>query len=133
MKAPHKYSLIVKTFLFQAIQFSQIQFSISKLLVLFNRARVDLAIRGCSTFTGNSPWDCLVSYPGHSLGGVLPFCRGAVGVFYSLSWLGKVLLVLYNNKWNHLTEQITLLVWAILETTSLCANKSKTRRYTNSF
>ena len=31
-------------------------------------------------------------YPGHSLSGVLPLCRGAVGVFYSLSRLGKFLL-----------------------------------------
>ena len=29
------------------------------------------------------PSDYLVSYSGHSLGGVLPLCRGAVGVFYS--------------------------------------------------
>ena len=39
--------------------------------------------------TGTSPSDCLVSYLGHSLGGVLPFSREAVGVFYSPSWLGK--------------------------------------------
>ena len=30
-----------------------------------------------------------MSYPGHSLGGVLPLCRGAVSVFYSPSRLGK--------------------------------------------
>ena len=73
------------------------------LLVLFNpligsyqvlplRARVDLgamAMKGYSTFpqgssiAGTSPSDCLVSYPGQSLGGILPLCRGAVGVFYS--------------------------------------------------
>ena len=42
------------------------------------------------SITGISPSDCLVSYPGHSLGvGVLPLCRGAVGVFYSPSRLGK--------------------------------------------
>ena len=31
-----------------------------------------------------------MSYPRHSLVGVLPLCRGAVSVFYSPSWLGKV-------------------------------------------
>ena len=47
---------------------------------------------------GTSPSDCLVSYPGHLLeGGVLPLCRGAVGVFYNPSPLdnavtGKYLL-----------------------------------------
>ena len=60
-----KYGLIVKTFLFQAIQYNQtIQFNISMPLVLYNpqigpyqvpprRARVDLgvmAIKGCSAF-----------------------------------------------------------------------------------
>ena len=39
--------------------------------------------------TGTSRSDCLVSNPGHSLGGVLPPCRGAVGVFYSPSRLGN--------------------------------------------
>ena len=37
-----------------------------------------------------SPSDCLVSYPGHWLGGgFLPLCREAVGVFYSPSRLGN--------------------------------------------
>ena len=31
--------------------------------------------------------DCFISYPGHSLEGVLPFGRNAVGVFYSSSQL----------------------------------------------
>ena len=35
-----------------------------------------------------SPWDCLMSHPGHSLGGVLSLCIDAVGVFYSPSPLG---------------------------------------------
>ena len=39
------------------------------------------------SITGVSPSDCLMSYPGHSLDGVLPFCRDAVGVFCSLSRL----------------------------------------------
>ena len=43
--------------------------------------------------TGTSPSDCLVSYPRHSLGGILPLCRGAVSVFYSL--LGNYLIVLH--------------------------------------
>ena len=31
-----------------------------------------------SSITGASPSDCLVSYPGNSLQGVLPLCRDAV-------------------------------------------------------
>ena len=42
------------------------------------------------SITGASPSDCLVSYLGHSLGGVFPLCRDAVGVFYSPSKLGCV-------------------------------------------
>ena len=38
--------------------------------------------------TGASSSDCLVLYPGYSLGGVLPLCWDAVDVFYILSWLG---------------------------------------------
>ena len=62
--------------------------------MLPRRARVDLeamAMKGCSIFP-KAP-DCLVSYPGHLLGGVLPLCRDAVSVFYSVfyspSWLGN--------------------------------------------
>ena len=42
--------------------------------------------------TGASPSDFLVSYPRHSLVCVagLPFCRDAVGIFYSPSWLGHI-------------------------------------------
>ena len=36
-----------------------------------------------SCITGTSPSDCLMSYAGHSLAGVLPLGRDAVGVFYS--------------------------------------------------
>ena len=36
-----------------------------------------------SNITGVSPSDCLVSYTWKSLVGVLPFCKNAVGVFYS--------------------------------------------------
>ena len=42
-----------------------------------------------SSITGTSPSDSLVSYLGHSMGGGLPLYRGAVGVFYSPSRLGK--------------------------------------------
>ena len=42
-----------------------------------------------SSIAGASPSDCLVSYLGHSLGGVLLLCREAVGVFYSPNRLGK--------------------------------------------
>ena len=44
-----------------------------------------LRIPQSSSITGTSPLDCLVSYPGHSLVGVLPLSRGAVGIFYSPS------------------------------------------------
>ena len=77
-----------KTFLFQAIKFRQtIQFSISMLLVLFNPDRAlsgattsgqsgpgsdgnkgILRIPQSSSITGISPPDCLLSYPGHTLG-----------------------------------------------------------------
>ena len=43
-----------------------------------------------SSIIGTSPSDCLVSYLGHSLRGVLPLRRGAVGVFYSPSRVGKI-------------------------------------------
>ena len=50
-----------------------------------------LRIPQSSSITGTSPSDCLVSYPGHSLGGVLPLCREAVDVFYSLCRLDNKL------------------------------------------
>ena len=87
-----------KTFLFQAIQLSQkvliqtIQFNISMQLVWFNPyigplsgattpgqsgpgSNVNegmLCIPQSSNITGTSPSDCLVSYPGHSLGESYP-------------------------------------------------------------
>ena len=42
-----------------------------------------LCIPQSSSIIGTSPLDFLVSYTGHSLDGVLPHCRKAVGVFYS--------------------------------------------------
>ena len=44
-----------------------------------------LCIPQSSSIAGTSSSDCLVSYPGHLLGGVLPLCREAIGVFYSPS------------------------------------------------
>ena len=44
-----------------------------------------LRIPQSPSITGTSPSDCLVSYPGHSFGVVLPLCRDAVGIFYSPS------------------------------------------------
>ena len=49
-----------------------------------------LRIPQCSSITGASPSDCLVSYPGHSLGRVLPQCRDEVGVFYHPIGLGLI-------------------------------------------
>ena len=54
-----------------------------------------LRILQSSSTVGTSPSDCLVSYPGHSLGGVLPPCRGAVSVFYSPSRLGNSMLACF--------------------------------------
>ena len=42
-----------------------------------------------------SPSDCLVSYPGHLLRGLLTLCRDAIGIFYSPSQLGIYL----KNSW----------------------------------
>ena len=94
-----------KTFLFPTIQFCQtaliqtIQFSISMQLVLFktlsgatipgrkgpgsNSNKEVLRSPQISSITKTLPSDCLVSYPGHSLGAVLALCRGAVDVFNS--------------------------------------------------
>ena len=40
-----------------------------------------LCIPQSPSITGTSSSDCLVSYPGHSLGAVLPFSRSTVGLF----------------------------------------------------
>ena len=64
--------------------------------MLLLQDRVDLgtkAMKGYipqnSSITEASPLDCLVSYTGHSWGGVVPLCREAVGVCYSTNRLGK--------------------------------------------
>ena len=120
-----------KTFLFQAIHFSQailiqaIQFSVSAVsmlrTVLFQTIQFSISMQfssiwpvnrtllGATTPSQNGPGNddsegvlCkapalleshhqifLVSCPGHSLSGVLPLCRDAVGVFCSKKSLGK--------------------------------------------
>ena len=51
-----------------------------------------LHIPQSSSITEASPSDCLVLYPGHSLGGgVLPLCRDAVSAFYSPIWKGHMI------------------------------------------
>ena len=45
-----------------------------------------------SSITGALTSDCLVTYPGHSLGVVLLLCREAVSVFYSPSQLGNTVV-----------------------------------------
>ena len=64
--------------------------------MLPRRARMDLgamAMKGVLRIpqgpSKTSSSGCLVSYPGHSLGGGLPLCRGAVSVFYSPSRQGN--------------------------------------------
>ena len=52
-----------------------------------------LHIPQSSNNTGTSPSDCLVSYPGHSLGDVLPLFRDAIGIFYSPNRLSKKCLL----------------------------------------
>ena len=97
--------LNVKTVLFQVIQFGiSLQFSsiwpIDRSLsgattpsqsgsVNNGNERV-LYIPQSFSITGTSPSDCLVSYPGYTLVGVLPLYREAVVVFYSPSWLIKL-------------------------------------------
>ena len=92
------HSVDVKTLLFQAIQF--------RIRAYFNSIWPIDRILSCATTLGQtesgsdgnesvlciplsswitraSPSDCLMSYPGHSLGGFLLLCKDAVGVFYS--------------------------------------------------
>ena len=84
-----------KTVLFQTIQFSiSTQFSMSTRF-----SSIWLRIPQSSSITGTSPSDCLVLYTGHSLGmgGGLPVCRGAVGVFYSSNRLDNSYVLLSSN------------------------------------
>ena len=57
-----------------------------------------LRVLQSSSITGTSPSDCYVLYPGHWLVGVLPLCREAVGVFYSPSRQGKILVFAKSSK-----------------------------------
>ena len=102
-----------KTFLFQAIQFSQIVLIQTIKYALCSIQPIDRTLSGATTpgqgrdesngnegvlripqsssITGTSPSDCLVSYTRTLIGvGVLPLCRGTVGVFYSRCILQSV-------------------------------------------
>ena len=77
-----------------------------------------LRIPQISSITGTSPADCLVSYPGHSLGGgVLPLCRDAVGVFCIPSRLDRAFslyflvnfMILYTNSLQELVYKLGFL------------------------
>ena len=106
---------MLKTVLFQIIQFSiSTQFS--------SIWYIDRTLSGATTPSQSGPWsdgnngvlhipqsssiteappsDCLVWYPEHSLGVVLPFSRDAVGVFYSLSWVGQGLFSIINDAYD---------------------------------
>ena len=86
-------SLNVKTVQFQTIQFSiSTQFSSIRPIyrtlpgAIIPRPRSDgdegvLRIPQSSSITGTPPSDCLVSYQDTRWTGILPICRGAVGVF----------------------------------------------------
>ena len=102
--SPLHLQLNVKTVLFQTIQlnistqFSSIWPMDSTLLAATTLGQNGpgshgnegiLHIPQSSSITEASPLNCLVSYPGHSLGGVLTLCRDAVSVFCSPSWLGQ--------------------------------------------
>ena len=80
-----------------------------------------MAMEGCSAFPKalaslkTSPSDCSVSYPGHSLRGVLPLCRDAASVFYSPSRLGNIFqgvailyIYIYIFIYNHAPHNILL-------------------------
>ena len=72
-----------------------------------------LHIPQSSSITGTSQSDVLMSYPGHQSKGMsLPFCRGAVDVFYSPSRQGKY------------DRLDTLPGWSILGYPSNCSLKS---------
>ena len=103
----HKYAVsMLKTVLFQTIQFSiSTQFSsiwpIERTLSSATTPGQSgpgsdsneevLRIPPNSSIIEASPSDCLMSYPGHSLGKVLPLCREAISGFYSPNWLSQVI------------------------------------------
>ena len=65
-----------------------------------------------SSITGNSLRDCLESYSGHSLEGVLPLSRGAVSEFYSPSLMGKNFVCNFSHSFHFWTYwYITYEIW----------------------
>ena len=69
------------------------------------------------SITGVSPSDCLESYPGHLLEGVLLFCKEAVSVFYCPSRHGQLrsvcdLKAIQMNMQQSLIWEHALQVWA---------------------
>ena len=84
-----------------------------------------LCIPQSSSITRASPSDCLMLYPGHSLGGVLPICRDALSVFYSPDRLSHgiinvltgqlkpnvIFIWLFNKTWRTEWEQSILEEW----------------------
>ena len=54
-----------------------------------------LRVLQSSSITGTSASDCLMLYPGYSMGGVLPLCRDSVDIFYSHSQLSYWVLCEY--------------------------------------
>ena len=114
---------ISKTIPFQTIQFSiSMRFKCKYSLIVKNIKPKDKGLSGATTLaqngagsndnkgvlcipqspriTGTSLSDYLVSYPSHSLGGVIPLCRGAVSVFYSPIRLGKSLIEKVNKSYD---------------------------------
>ena len=62
--------------------------------MLLSQPRVDLGVTAIKRYpafptTPASPSDCLVSYSGPSLRGVIPLCRDEFDLFYSPSGLGQ--------------------------------------------
>ena len=95
-----------------------------------------------SSITGTSQSDCLVSYPGYSLVGVLPLFRDEAGVFYSLTRLSKtwVILLLYRqffvthrydpNMYYHSRSERTCELWPWSGIPYFPAQSSKTEAMT---
>ena len=68
--------------------------------------------------TGASPSDCFVSYPEYTLGGTLPLCRDAVGVFYIPSRLGCNIHRHVDRIWYRVTNK----AWYTMEPTNQPTN-----------
>ena len=67
-----------------------------------------LHISQSSNITGTLPLDCLMSCPGHSLGGVLPLCRDVISVFYCPSRLGPIFVEFYKIRFLTFSHRIKL-------------------------